>query len=229
MILKCIVMKKIILDSSFQTGRYQFMPLVLASIFFFFLFCSTGVWTQGLHLEPLHQPFFVKRFFEIGSCELFIYLGWLQTAILLISASWVARITGVSHQHPAFRSFWYAVRDCKSRERVHETPDMNSLIHSFPQAPYFSRAWQHVIQIPLLSGIFLSSETLTVMFSSRVPMYITVVFYIFSLLSFTTQSVIRLLWESRCSPWVSKHCVLPKKVKCKCMVSFVAILNSAVS
>uniref|UniRef100_A0A8C0WYP2 Kinetochore-associated protein 1 n=1 Tax=Castor canadensis TaxID=51338 RepID=A0A8C0WYP2_CASCN len=52
---------------------------------------------------------------------------------------------------------------------IRETPDMNSLIHSFPQAPYFSRAWQHVIQIPLLSGIFLSSETLTVMFSSRVP------------------------------------------------------------
>jgi hypothetical protein len=30
-----------------------------------------------------------------------ICLGWLQTAILLISASWVAGITGVSHQHPA--------------------------------------------------------------------------------------------------------------------------------
>jgi hypothetical protein len=29
-----------------------------------------------------------------------ICLGWLQTAILLISTSWVARITGVSHQHP---------------------------------------------------------------------------------------------------------------------------------
>jgi hypothetical protein len=26
--------------------------------------------------------------------------GWLWTMILLISASWVARITGVSHQHP---------------------------------------------------------------------------------------------------------------------------------
>jgi hypothetical protein len=27
--------------------------------------------------------------------------GWLQTAILLISDSTVARITGMSHQHPA--------------------------------------------------------------------------------------------------------------------------------
>jgi hypothetical protein len=23
---------------------------------FFFFFCGTGAWTQGLHLEPLHQP-----------------------------------------------------------------------------------------------------------------------------------------------------------------------------
>jgi hypothetical protein len=28
-----------------------------------------------------------------------IFPDWLQTMILLISASWVARITGVSHQH----------------------------------------------------------------------------------------------------------------------------------
>jgi hypothetical protein len=30
-----------------------------------------------------------------------ICLGWLQTAVLLISASWVARIIGVSDQCPA--------------------------------------------------------------------------------------------------------------------------------
>jgi hypothetical protein len=36
----------------------------------------TGVWTQGLHLEPLHQPFFVKGFFEIGSWELFAWAGF---------------------------------------------------------------------------------------------------------------------------------------------------------
>jgi hypothetical protein len=27
--------------------------------FFFFFFCGTGAWTQGLHLQPLHQPFFL--------------------------------------------------------------------------------------------------------------------------------------------------------------------------
>jgi hypothetical protein len=24
---------------------------------FFFFFCGTGAWTQGIHLEPLHQSF----------------------------------------------------------------------------------------------------------------------------------------------------------------------------
>jgi hypothetical protein len=38
--------------------------------------------------------------FEIGFCKLFAS-GWLRTAILLISASWVARITGMSHWHLA--------------------------------------------------------------------------------------------------------------------------------
>jgi hypothetical protein len=28
--------------------------------------------------------------------------GWFQTTMLLISASWVARIIGMSHQHPAY-------------------------------------------------------------------------------------------------------------------------------
>jgi hypothetical protein len=55
-------------------------------------------WTQGLHLESLHQHFLWWVFFEIGSHELFC-LGWLWTAFLLISASWVARIAGISHQH----------------------------------------------------------------------------------------------------------------------------------
>jgi hypothetical protein len=47
-------------------------------------------------------------FFEIKSqrtgCP-----GWLWTAILLISASWVARITGVSHWHLVPQLFWCPV------------------------------------------------------------------------------------------------------------------------
>jgi hypothetical protein len=36
-------------------------------IYLFFLFSGTGAGTQGLHLEPLHQPCFYEGFFEIGS------------------------------------------------------------------------------------------------------------------------------------------------------------------
>jgi hypothetical protein len=44
----------------------------------------------------------VLAVFEIG----FVYCsGWPQTSILLISASWVARITGVSYQCLALKFF----------------------------------------------------------------------------------------------------------------------------
>jgi hypothetical protein len=43
---------------------------------FLFVFCSTGVWTQGLHLEPLHQPCFVVAVFKIHSHKLFVWAGF---------------------------------------------------------------------------------------------------------------------------------------------------------
>jgi hypothetical protein len=43
---------------------------------FIYLFLSTEIWTQGLHLEPLHQPFFVMSFFDIGSHDLFSHAGF---------------------------------------------------------------------------------------------------------------------------------------------------------
>jgi hypothetical protein len=76
----------------------------------FFLSFSTGAWTQSLHLEPLHQPFFVKVFFFWDRILWTICQGWLWIMILLISTSWVARITGVSHGAwlvPIFNSFGY--------------------------------------------------------------------------------------------------------------------------
>jgi hypothetical protein len=44
---------------------------------------------------------FLWWFFLKDSVSRTICLGWLRTVILLITASWVARITGVSHWHPA--------------------------------------------------------------------------------------------------------------------------------
>jgi hypothetical protein len=44
------------------------------------------------------SPVFCEGFIEIRSHELFAW-GWLRTSILLISASWVARVTGVWSIH----------------------------------------------------------------------------------------------------------------------------------
>jgi hypothetical protein len=40
-----------------------------------FFFSVTRAWTQDLHLEPLHQGFFVKGFFRIGS-QIFAQAGF---------------------------------------------------------------------------------------------------------------------------------------------------------
>jgi hypothetical protein len=39
-------------------------------------FCCTRAWTQGLHLEPLHQSFYVMDFFKIGFRGLFAQAGF---------------------------------------------------------------------------------------------------------------------------------------------------------
>jgi hypothetical protein len=58
---------------------------------------------SGVLTTWVTPPTLVMDFFEIGSYGT-ICPGWLWTVILLISASWVVRITVMSHQHlaPAF-------------------------------------------------------------------------------------------------------------------------------
>jgi hypothetical protein len=73
---------------------YSWTLSVLGSFKLFF-FSDTGVWKQALMLphalplEPLHQIFEVL---------LTICLRWLGTEVILIFASQVARIAGVSCQ-----------------------------------------------------------------------------------------------------------------------------------
>jgi hypothetical protein len=64
------------------------------------LFFGTGDWTPVLHLEPLHQPFFCEGFFQDRVSQT-ICPHFLWTAILLLSASGVARIIGFSYRCPA--------------------------------------------------------------------------------------------------------------------------------
>jgi hypothetical protein len=56
------------------------------------------------YLSHSASPYFVIFFFgDRGSWT--ICLGWFQTVILLISASWVARITGVSCSVVSYQTF----------------------------------------------------------------------------------------------------------------------------
>jgi hypothetical protein len=59
---------------------------------------------------PLHQPFFVMDFFFFRDTVSYYLPGWLGTSILLISASWVNKITGVTHRHRA-QNFYFDGRD----------------------------------------------------------------------------------------------------------------------
>jgi hypothetical protein len=77
-----------------------------------FFFFNTGVQTQGLtlarqvlsHLSHSTSYFFVLGIFR-DRLSRTIYPGWLWTTILLISVSWVTRITGLNHRHPALTVF----------------------------------------------------------------------------------------------------------------------------
>jgi hypothetical protein len=85
--------KYIIMQGRLHIKMYQGSSVY---VFFFFFFSGTGSWTHGLQLEPLHHPFFVKGFFQ----DRFLpRLG--SNCDHPISASWVAKITGISHLHLA--------------------------------------------------------------------------------------------------------------------------------
>jgi hypothetical protein len=73
-------------------------------ILFYFFFWYWGL-NSGTSPWATAPDLILWRVFEIGSHRT-ICPGWLWTAILLISASWVARITGVSHWHTAPGQFW---------------------------------------------------------------------------------------------------------------------------
>jgi hypothetical protein len=87
-----------------RLGKDFFLKSV--NIFFYFLlpffFWSMDVWTRGIHFEPIYQPF-IMIFLKWGLLNYLPY--WLWTTILLFSASWVARITDVSHWCLAWRYF----------------------------------------------------------------------------------------------------------------------------
>jgi hypothetical protein len=126
-----------------RQALYHFSHSV--SPFLHLFFCGAVVWTQGLHLESLHQPFFLMGFFKIGSHKLFAQ-GWLQTMILLISVSWVARITGVSYQHPAALVI-FEIGSCFAQACVDHHPSIYASLCSWDDRyvpPHPATSWDRV-------------------------------------------------------------------------------------
>jgi hypothetical protein len=66
----------------------------------FLFFGGTRFEVRAYTLSHSTSPFFVMGFFKIGSHKLFAW-DWLQAAILLISASCIASIIGMSHWRQA--------------------------------------------------------------------------------------------------------------------------------
>jgi hypothetical protein len=56
-------------------SRYNYCICQLQIEIIFFPW-GTGAWTQSLHLEPLHQPYFCEGFFEMESHNLFAKAGF---------------------------------------------------------------------------------------------------------------------------------------------------------
>jgi hypothetical protein len=72
----------------------------LFCLFVCFAGCELRTYTLSHSASPLGGRFFRDRVSKT------ICRGWLRTAILLISASWVAGITGVGHQLTSFVPLW---------------------------------------------------------------------------------------------------------------------------
>jgi hypothetical protein len=78
------------------------------------LFCGIGAWTQGLHLELFHEPYICEGFFEIGSCELFSWVGFE----LWSSWSLPPEYLGLQHELPARSTTFCWLRQLQSCVQV---------------------------------------------------------------------------------------------------------------
>jgi hypothetical protein len=94
------IWSQIIHDLPWYTGDYKWRELIFVCV-------VLGFELRAYTLSHFHQPFFVMGFYEIRSRKLFARAGLEPgTTILLISASWVGRITGVSHQGIKYIHSW---------------------------------------------------------------------------------------------------------------------------
>jgi hypothetical protein len=83
-----------------HVGIVNSEPLLHSVVLIFFFFSELGLEIRAYTLSHSTSPFFCDEYFR-DRVSRAIYPGWLRTMILLISASWVARVTGMNHQPPA--------------------------------------------------------------------------------------------------------------------------------
>jgi hypothetical protein len=95
--------------------------------FYFILFFLTvlGLEVRAYTLSHSTSPFLGR----VGSCGT-TCLGWLWTSILLISASWVARITGASHWHLAFFLKIELSSHCKQQVTIVQNGNYMNMVYS---------------------------------------------------------------------------------------------------
>jgi hypothetical protein len=79
-------------------------------------FCSTGAWTQGLQLEPLHQPF-VMSFSEIGSQTVCRSRFWTSIIFDLCLLTWLKSRSPICSFDPLKIYGIYIFRQVKSECR----------------------------------------------------------------------------------------------------------------
>jgi hypothetical protein len=102
---KYCVMLKLDQTLSISSNIYYLYLWKLSKSFllgFFFLYWDLNSGPSPWVTSP---ALFCDGFFQDG-VSWTICLGWLRTMILLISASWVARMIGVSHWQPASSRLW---------------------------------------------------------------------------------------------------------------------------
>jgi hypothetical protein len=103
----------------------QFQWLVLG------FFEVLGIESRAFTLSHSTIPFFCDGYFR-DRVSWTLCPGWLQTMIHLISASWVAKITGMSHWHPTTVSVLLA------------------LIKVLAWARHYSKHWEQTVTVAVL-------------------------------------------------------------------------------
>jgi hypothetical protein len=122
------------------------------------LFAVLGFELRAFSLSHSTSPFFCDGCLQ-DRVSWTVCPGWLWTMILLISASWVARITDMSHKHPALLLLLY-----RKLEPILLFPKSQPLQHSLLEEPltgtYLRRTGSTIPRLPFWSTEVIGTDNL---------------------------------------------------------------------